>query len=203
MSGNIRDLFDNQAELDDEEDDESFDEDTGETTRRKPREGRIEDSSEEEDDDDDEEEAQRVCRRYIDRLPCQRWAMIGLCIGANRTSRSAKVSSSTKTKRKMKAKTQKAASAERRRSAVGPSATTRSSLTRKISTSSERPSLTGSGTRRLHRYVSSGPPQHAKGITVSVLTPDPDQVQAPEARAPRRGQATAAPRSRRDLLRRG
>jgi len=60
MSGNIRDLFDNQAELDDEEDDDSFDEETGETTRRKPRESRVDDSSEEEDDDDDEEEAQRV-----------------------------------------------------------------------------------------------------------------------------------------------
>ncbi|OIW23683.1 transcription elongation factor [Coniochaeta ligniaria NRRL 30616] len=65
MSGNIRDLFDNQAELDDEEDDESFDEDTGETTRRKPREGRVEDSSEEEDDDDDEEEAQRIREGFI------------------------------------------------------------------------------------------------------------------------------------------
>ena len=60
MSGNIRDLFDNQAELDDDEDDESFDEETGETMRHKPREGRVEDSSEEEDDDDDEDEAARV-----------------------------------------------------------------------------------------------------------------------------------------------
>ncbi|KAB5572623.1 SH2 domain-containing protein, partial [Coniochaeta sp. 2T2.1] len=65
MSGNIRDLFDNQAELDDDEDDESFDEETGETTRRKPREGRVEDSSEEEDDDDDEEEARRIREGFI------------------------------------------------------------------------------------------------------------------------------------------
>jgi transcription elongation factor SPT6 len=61
MSGNIRDLFDNQAELDDDEDDESFDDETGEPTRTKPRAGPVEDSSEEEDDDDDEEEAKRVC----------------------------------------------------------------------------------------------------------------------------------------------
>lgn len=70
MSANIRDLFDNQAELDDEEDDESFDEETGETTRRKPREARVEDSSEEEDDDDDEEEAKRVGNCSV---PCWPW----------------------------------------------------------------------------------------------------------------------------------
>ena len=62
MSGNIRDLIQGEAELDDESDDESYDEETGETTER-PKNGRIEDSSEEEEDDDDEEEARKVRSR--------------------------------------------------------------------------------------------------------------------------------------------
>jgi transcription elongation factor SPT6 len=55
----MRDLIDNQAELDSEEDDESFDDEAGDRPR-KERDGRIEDSSDEEEDDDDEEEARKV-----------------------------------------------------------------------------------------------------------------------------------------------
>ena len=47
----MRDLIDNQAELDSEEDDESFDDEAGDRPR-KERDGRIEDSSDEEEDDD-------------------------------------------------------------------------------------------------------------------------------------------------------
>ncbi|KAK3378580.1 SH2 domain-containing protein [Podospora didyma] len=64
MSGNIRDLIDGEAELDDEEDDESFDEDASET-RRAPKPGVLDDSSEEEDEDEDEEEVRKVQEGFI------------------------------------------------------------------------------------------------------------------------------------------
>ncbi|KAK3373283.1 SH2 domain-containing protein [Lasiosphaeria ovina] len=64
MSGNIRDLIDGEAELDDEEDDESFDEDAGEV-RKRPAAAGIDDSSEEDDDDEDEEEARRIREGFI------------------------------------------------------------------------------------------------------------------------------------------
>ncbi|KAK0728681.1 SH2 domain-containing protein [Lasiosphaeria miniovina] len=64
MSGNIRDLIDGEAELDEEEDDESFDEDADEV-RKRPAAAGIDDSSEEDDDDEDEEEARRIREGFI------------------------------------------------------------------------------------------------------------------------------------------
>ena len=57
----MRDLINEEADLDDEENDESFDEETGEVRPGKERSnGHLDDSSEEEDDDDDEEAARAV-----------------------------------------------------------------------------------------------------------------------------------------------
>jgi transcription elongation factor SPT6 len=57
----MRDLINEDVEVDDEENDDSFDEETGEVrSRKEPLNGHIDDSSEEEDDDDDEEAARAV-----------------------------------------------------------------------------------------------------------------------------------------------
>jgi len=62
-----KDLFDNEAQLDDEEEDEDFDEETGEARKGLSRaNGDLNDSSEEEDDEDDEDAAREVAKGFID-----------------------------------------------------------------------------------------------------------------------------------------
>jgi hypothetical protein len=61
-----KDLFDNEAQLDDEEEDEDFDEETGEARKGLSRaNGDLNDSSEEEDDEDDEDAAREVSPRNL------------------------------------------------------------------------------------------------------------------------------------------
>lgn len=138
MSANLKDLIDGEADLDDEEDDESFDEETGET-RHRPSNGQIDDSSEEEEDDEDEEEARRVGHLHNSMRSVLRDADVPA------RHRSAKDSSSTKM-RKMRPRTRTQGDAEEK-SAVANSARRKSSWTRKISTSLERPTPSGSAKR--------------------------------------------------------
>jgi transcription elongation factor SPT6 len=61
-----KDLFDNEAQLDDEEEDEDFDEETGEARKGLSKaNGDLNDSSEEEDDEDDEDAAREVSPRNL------------------------------------------------------------------------------------------------------------------------------------------